>query len=326
MVTPAFVAPGIPHVAFPEPPPQQQLEQQQQQGGPQPLPLMQARWGYGLAPQPLLLAAAALPLVSMPGLLLAAKELALGSVLPPPPLPSQLVWNTAADARSLVREGMAVPAAWSAAADDVKQEQQQAQGAARGGGGPATAAAAAAVPGAAAAARRAAAAAPPGGSSAGAVAAQVQAAAAEMQVQLLQRSCELPAFTIQVLGFLEKPLVQLEKQLTGGAHPQQVATSVLQQMFATVASVAAGAAASLQPGWGPQGLGGLQYASGPQAPHGPQYPSWPQGPSALQYHSGTQYPSGPQYWGEPPPRSILMDRSTGVSGLQYPNGQQGGGQ
>eukprot|EP00887_Chlorella_sp_A99_P004963 scaffold4.g4963.t1 len=106
LLTPAFVAPGIPNIAFPEVGGQDPGAEP-----PPPLPLLQARWGYEMAPREALLAAAAFPLVRMPGQLLAHKRLGPSTVLAPPPLPPRLVLNADTDVRRLVREGRAVIAA-----------------------------------------------------------------------------------------------------------------------------------------------------------------------------------------------------------------------
>lgn len=224
LLAPAFVAPGIPHIAFPEAP----------EAAAEPLPLLQARWGYRLAPPELALAAAPYPLLRLPGLLLASKALTPEALLPPPPLPAALVWNAAADARALVRQGLAAPApqhlaaalaaaAAAAQAEPAKPELQQQQAA-----GPAQVPGAAEAEAYAAAAVAAAAAAGPAQAQAAQQLAGVQAVAQE---HLAQRR-ELPSLT-------EKMLQSLQQH--GGTS--SAAVPVAQQLWANAASWTAGAAA-----------------------------------------------------------------------------------
>ena len=98
---PGFAADGSPYLPAPA-----------AAGGPplQPPPLLQAKWGYGLAKREQLLAACQHPLLRMPGMLLASKALSSSSVLSPPRLPQRLQWaaSPGLDAKQLLKQGLAV--------------------------------------------------------------------------------------------------------------------------------------------------------------------------------------------------------------------------
>ena len=110
VLTHAFTAGGWPYIALPP---------AVESAAAEPRELLQAKWGYSLAPAGAMLATCQHPLVRMPGVLLACKQLSADSALPPPRLPQRLQWGgAAADARQLLRDGLLVgvaPAAGAAA-------------------------------------------------------------------------------------------------------------------------------------------------------------------------------------------------------------------
>ncbi|GAB4814380.1 hypothetical protein N2152v2_001426 [Parachlorella kessleri] len=102
LLTPAFWGPGSPYLAYPP----------GQPGVPDVVPITQARWGYALATREQLLRAWAHPLVRLPGLLLACKQLGAAQPLEPRlQLPHRLVLNEAGcDLAALLKEGTVVAA------------------------------------------------------------------------------------------------------------------------------------------------------------------------------------------------------------------------
>ncbi|KAL4428317.1 hypothetical protein ABPG75_002406 [Micractinium tetrahymenae] len=121
LLMPGFTADGHPYLPPPPPPAAADGLQQVQQAPAPPPALLQAKWGYSLAPPEQALAASQHPLVRLPGLLFACKQLGAESVLPPPRLPRRLQWSSVVgDPKQLLREGLL-------ASQQQQQQQQQQQ-------------------------------------------------------------------------------------------------------------------------------------------------------------------------------------------------------